>query len=159
MSSAQPRNSERDASPDLLLERPWLSAQWLANALLVLLVALVSAQLMFLHAPVCHLQMGFTESAILAMGVLFAGAVFNWVSIDLLLSEALLLDGHFSITLSNLASVILMAGAIRAVSMALQARRWDIAGIAWLIVASATVGLYAVLSVFGFCVTSRTWHI
>lgn len=138
--------------------RPWLQAHWVASVLLMLCVAVLSAQWVFHYATVCTLRVGMAEGVALALGVSFTGAIFNWVAMDLLLSEMLLpAGGHLSVTLGILVSVVLMAAAIRAVSMALQSRRWNTAGIGGLAVAGVLVGLYAASSALGFCVMSRTW--
>lgn len=62
-----------------------------------------------------------------------------------------------SITLSILASLVLMVSAICGVSMALRSPRWNSAGIGWLLFAGALVSVYGTSSALGFCVTARTW--
>lgn len=157
MSSTQLQNAGGQAPEIHQPARPWLQAHWLALVLLLVCVAVLSAQWVFQHATVCTMRVGMVEGVALALGVLFTGAIFNWVSMDLLFSEVLPLGGHLSITLGILASVVLMAAAIRAVSVALESRWWGTAGIAWLALAGVLVWAYAASSALGFCVTSRTW--
>jgi hypothetical protein len=136
---------------------PWFEWRWLSSVLILLFIAISSAQGVLQLASACRFQVGVVETAAIALVVLITGAAFNWVSMDLLLVEVLPIAGHPSITLSILISVVLMASAIRAVSIALQSRRSSSAGVGWLMVAGLLAWMYATSSALGFCVIARTW--
>ncbi|WP_439520935.1 hypothetical protein [Hydrogenophaga sp.] len=157
MQSVQRRNPNHEVAPVLQSDSPGTSGRWFTAAVLLSLAGFCAAQAVIRHAAVCSDRMGIVEGALMSLGAIVGGAAFNWVSIDVLLTEVWPTGGRPSLTLSSLLSVILMFGAIWMSSMALQVRRWNPASVGCVFVACALFSVYASSSALGICVISSRW--
>lgn len=157
MANAQPGNTQgHDSAKDL----PWvlrLQTPFMAMAASLLFLAVLAVMATLHTTTLCATRSNAYEGFALALFILGLGAVFNWISMEILLGTWLPAGFELPVTVGILLSLTIMAGAIRMTSLVLNARRFDAVFVARLLVAGALVLSYAVTSALGFCVLAGAW--